>query len=171
LRRGAAWLFGADRAEPALEAYRERRLDGTPDDLWVALSTDWMFRMPALRMAEAHAKAAVTPSTYVYEFGFRSTAFGGALGASHAIDVPFVFDNLDQAGVDVFLGTIDEPARRLAGLTSGAWTTFARDGRPAADGLPEWSPYTAERRATMVLAPDRCEVVDDPRAAERAVWG
>jgi para-nitrobenzyl esterase len=136
----------------------------------VALSTDWMFRIPAVRLAEAHARAATTPSTYLYEFGFKSTAFGGALGASHVVDVPFVFDNLDQAGVDLFLGPLDGAAQRLAAATSGAWLAFARSGRPGHEGLPDWAPYTPERRATMVLAADRCELVDDPGAAERALW-
>jgi para-nitrobenzyl esterase len=170
LRRAAVWLVGPEQAEALLDTYRQARPGGAVDDLWVALSTDWVFRIPAVRLAEAHAKAADTPSTFLYEFAFRSTAFGGALGASHAIDVPFVFDNLDQPGVDVFLGPIDAGARRLAELTSGAWLAFARSGEPGAVGLPEWAPYTVERRATMVLDAERCELTDDPRSAERLVW-
>ncbi len=140
------------------------------DDLWVALSTDRVFRLPAVRLAEAHAGAAVTPSTFLYEFAFRSTAFGGEVGASHVVDVPFVFDNLDKAGVELFLGPLDGPAHRLAVVTSGAWLAFARSGRPQHEGLPEWTPYTPQRRASMVLSADRCELTDDPMATDLAFW-
>ena len=170
LRRAVNWLVGAERADALLDTYRQARPGSRADDLWVALSTDWVFRIPAVRLAEAHAKAATTPSTYLYEFGFKSTAFGGALGASHVVDVPFVFDNLDKAGVELFLGPLDEAAHRLATATSGAWLAFARSGRPAHEALPDWAPYTQERRATMVLAAEGCELVDDPRAAERVLW-
>jgi para-nitrobenzyl esterase len=170
LRRAAAWLVGADGAEALIDTYRLALPDGGAEDVWVAMSTDWVFRIPAVRLAEAHAKAANEPSTYLYEFAYRSTAFGGVLGASHVVDVPFVFDNLDQPGVELFLGPLDGPAHRLAAVTSGAWLAFARSGRPAHDGLPDWAPYTAERRATMVLDADRCMLADDPRAAERVVW-
>jgi para-nitrobenzyl esterase len=170
LRRAAVWLVGPDQAEALVDTYRRAHPGRAAEDVWVALSTDWVFRIPAVRLAEAHATAAKEPSTFLYEFAYRSTAFGGVLGASHVVDVPFVFDNLDQPGVDVFLGPLDGPAHRLAEITSGAWLTFARSGRPAHDGLPNWAPYTAERRATMVLDADRCELADDPRAAERSVW-
>ena len=40
-----------------------------------------------------------------------STAMGGALGACHAIEVPFVFDNLDRRGVDLLLGGLDDGSR------------------------------------------------------------
>ena len=171
LRRATAWLVGDDRAEEVLGTYRRSRPNGAgADELWVALSTDWVFRIPAVRLAEAHATAAHAPSTYLYEFGFRSTAFGGMLGASHAVDVPFVFDNLDRAGVDMFLGPLDAAAHDLAAATSGAWLAFARSGRPEHDLLPDWAPYTIEHRSTMVLDAGTSQLVDDPRAAERALW-
>jgi para-nitrobenzyl esterase len=50
-----------------------------------------------------------------------------------------------------------------------AWIAFVRGGPPRAAGLPEWPPYAAPRRATMVLA-DPPGLVDAPGEPERAVW-
>ncbi len=65
--------------------------------------TDLVFRWPARRFAEGHQGR-----THVYEFDWRSPACGGELGACHGIELPFVFDTLDNG---------DRPARALPGKT------------------------------------------------------
>jgi para-nitrobenzyl esterase len=52
---------------------------------------------------------------------------------------------------------------------SQMWATFARTGKPAASGQPEWPAYTTPRRATMEIAA-QCKVVDNPHSAELATW-
>jgi para-nitrobenzyl esterase len=52
---------------------------------------------------------------------------------------------------------------------SDAWTSFARDGAPVARGLPEWKPYTTERRETLALGTP-CTLELDPGAATRRLW-
>jgi para-nitrobenzyl esterase len=52
---------------------------------------------------------------------------------------------------------------------SEMWSTFARTGRPAAQGQPEWPAYTIEKRATMEINAE-CKVVDDPYKLERQLW-
>jgi len=52
---------------------------------------------------------------------------------------------------------------------SEMWSTFARTGRPAAQGQPAWPAYTTERRLTMEIDA-QCRVVEDPYAAERRMW-
>src|SRR5262249_61506757 len=59
--------------------------------------------------------------------------------------------------------------RTLSTRMQDAWLAFARDGRPRAAGLPDWSPYGPPRRATMILA-DPPRLVDAPQEPERAVW-
>ena len=52
---------------------------------------------------------------------------------------------------------------------SGAWVAFARTGDPNHAGIPRWSPYDAQARATMVFGdPTRAE--NDPRRAFRTFW-
>ena len=50
-----------------------------------------------------------------------------------------------------------------------AWLAFAREGRPAAPGLPEWRPYRSGERETMVFGAES-GLARDPFGAERAVW-
>ncbi|MGH9247338.1 MAG: carboxylesterase/lipase family protein [Acidimicrobiales bacterium] len=168
LLRAAEWLFGPDGGPAAVDTYRDARPHATAEDVWVAIATDWVFRIPAIRLAEAQSRH--QRATHVYEFGFRSSAFGGALGAAHAIDVPFVWDNLGRGGVELLLGPLDERAHRLATVTSGAWLAFARTGDPRHEGLPMWPGYEPSRRAAMFFDPDGCRVVDDPNGDERSLW-
>jgi para-nitrobenzyl esterase len=166
LRRRVDVVLG-DKADDLVEVYRSQRPEATPDDLWCAIATDWVFRMPAVRLLEA--QSAHRPDTWAYEMAFRSAAFNGALGACHAIDVPFVFDNLHRAGVEYLLGGLDDDARHLAHQMSGAWLALATALSPQHADLPAWRPYSVDDRA--VLAFDReTALVADPRAAEREAW-
>jgi para-nitrobenzyl esterase len=147
--------------------YRDERPGATVDDIWSDFATDWIFRIPATRLAEA--QSINQPDTYAYLFTYRSTAFDGALGACHAIDVPFAFDNLERRGVDMFLGGITDDARALATATSRAWLAVAHSGTPQHDGLPEWPRYSEGHRSVMELGIAR-HVLDDPGSAERQLW-
>jgi len=75
----------------------------------------------------------------------------------------FVFDNTELS--KRFTGGGPRPAA-LAAKVSAAWIAFATEGKPQVDGLPEWSAYDGERRATLVIN-DECEMVDDPNRARR----
>lgn len=100
---------------------------------------------------------------HVYEFAWQSTAFGGRLGAVHALEIPFVFDALDQdlPLLGPLLGA--DPPQQLADTMHAAWVSFATTGDPG------WPRYDLGRRATMrVRRPSA--VVDDPRSWERALW-
>jgi para-nitrobenzyl esterase len=166
LRRRLAWLVGDDRVDDALAVYRSARPDADTDRLFCAAMTDWVFRMPSIRLAEAQLQHAARVS--MYQFAYPSTAFGGVLGACHAIDVPFAFANLDRGGVDVFLGGLDDSARRLADRVSRAWVGAARSGHPQHDDLV-WPAYDLDRRATCQLDGEPT-VVDDPDHEIRLLW-
>ena len=157
--------FG-ERGAEALDTYRRSRPGATAGELWVALMTDVVFRIPAVRLAEAHA--AHQPDTWMYRFSHRSPAFDGRLGACHAIEIPFVFDNLARGGVEAFVGDTED-LQRLAAVTSSAWLSFARAGDPSHEGLPSWPRYDRERRAVMDLD-STCQVLDDPDGATRLLF-
>jgi para-nitrobenzyl esterase len=166
LLRRLARVVGDDRVDDTLAVYREARPAADLDALFCAVMTDWVFRMPAIRLAEAQAVHG--PRVSMYRFDYPSRAFGGVLGACHAIDVPFAFANLDRRGVELILGGVDDTTRRLADRMSRAWTNAARTGSPEHDELP-WPAYDAERRATCLL--DRgVAVVDDPAGEARRLW-
>jgi carboxylesterase type B len=99
--------------ETALSAYRAAYPGASPGDLLAAVQTDWWCRIPAIRLAEAHATG--PGATFMYEFAWRSPAFGGRLGACHGLEIPFVFDTLDKGPdqmVGPLLGTDPAPATR-----------------------------------------------------------
>ena len=160
-------VVGKDRSAEVIAAYRETRPDASVDDIWSDFATDWIFRIPATRLAEAQSTN--QPDTYAYLFTYKSTAFDGALGACHAIDVPFAFDNLDRGGVNMFLGGLTDDTHALATATSRAWLAFARNGTPQHDGIPEWPRYSADHRGVMELGTTR-QVLDDPGSTERQLW-
>ncbi|MDZ7676401.1 MAG: carboxylesterase/lipase family protein [Acidimicrobiales bacterium] len=150
----------------AILAAYEAAGESTSRGLYEAAATDMVFRMPAIDLLEAHAAHA--PS-YGYEFHFESTAFDGALGAGHAVEIPFMFDNLDRGGVEFFTGPATDDMHTLATTMADAWAAFAHTGVPAADGLPDWPAYTPDDRQTMILDVEP-RVASDPAADVRSLW-
>lgn len=154
-------ITGRYGAQSTLDAYRRNRPHASPADLMIAFTTDHMFRIPALRLLEARAAHDDTPS-WLYWFCWESRAFEGRLGATHALEIPFVFDNLDKPGVDVFLGP-GEPPQQVAQAMHEAWIAFVRDLDPG------WQRYDLERRPTMKFD-STSELVMDPDGEEREAW-
>ena len=70
----------------------------------------------------------------------------------------------------MFLGGVGPAHRELARRMADAWTAFARNGKPSADGMAEWPRYEATHRLTLRLDVDAVEVLDDPMSNERAAW-
>jgi para-nitrobenzyl esterase len=118
-----------------------------------------------IRLAEAQSKHA---PVWMYRFDWSSPAFGGKLGAAHALELPFVWNVVDTPAAQMLLGG-DASAQALATTMQSAWAAFIRGGAPTADGLPRWPIYEQPRRSTMVL--DRTStLVDDPAGTLRALW-
>ena len=154
-----ARVMGLD-VEKALTVYRASRTNSTAGDLLSALITDWFFRIPAIRLAEAHAINGGSP--YVYEFAWRSPLFNGRFGAVHALEIGFVFDNLGRDGGMTLAG--NEPPQALADVMHRAWVAFATSGEPG------WPPYDAGERSVMRFDGTGGTVVMDPAANERQLW-
>lgn len=144
--------------EAGLAAYQAMLPDAGPGDLFSAVMTDWYWRVPALRVAEAHATAA--GRTHVYEFGWRSPAFAGRLGAGHALEIGFVFDTLGRVTPRLYG---DAPPQALADTMHKAWVDFA------ATGDPGWPRFDLSTRSTMHFDTVSA-VVEDPMKTVRTLW-
>jgi para-nitrobenzyl esterase len=155
---------GEEQARAALKTYAAERSDATPGELWAAIQTDRIFRNPSHQLVERHPGDA-----FVYLFTYCTPVMGGRLRSCHALEIPFVFNNLDAPGVPGLAGRATPEMRELALSMHEAWISFVREGRPASTHLPEWPPYTSGRRATMVFG-DQTGVVDDPLGDERRLW-
>jgi carboxylesterase type B len=151
----AAYGLPVDRT---LAAYHAAHPGASPGDLLAAIQTDWYWRIPAIRLADAHAKHSM--ATWMYEFAWRSPQFGGLLGACHSLEIAFVFDTLG-CETEGLLGP--NPPQQLADTMHGAWVAFASSGDPG------WLRYDLSHRSTMRFDTTP-EVVNDPLARERTLW-
>jgi para-nitrobenzyl esterase len=141
---------------------------GQPADLWSAILTDGVMRLPCRRIADSHASNGGI--TYATEFSWRGSVPEGAWDprAFHAIDLPFTFGTLDGCGWREFLQAGPDADRLCIGHME-AWSTFARTGQPESPELPKWSRYTAGTRPTMILdAPAKMR--NDPLAPVAEAW-
>lgn len=134
--------------------------DPSPGATLAALQTDWMFRIPAIRLAEAQHHAG-GPAPHMYEFSWRTDALDGVLGAAHSVDIPFFFHTLEAPGAERLVGT--NPPRDLADTMHAAWAAFIR-GEDLA-----WEPYTPDHRAVRRFD-TTTETVLDPRTDARQAW-
>lgn len=159
-----------------LETFARRGERSGPSELWIAAGSDIVFRWPSLRLAAALRRH--DPRTFVYLFTWESPAFGGVLGATHALEIPFVFGTYADRGISRFAigdrdGDRDRGARGEADALSEAmrrsWVSFARSRDPSNDLVGRWPSWDRERRATMVFGRS-ISVEDAPRNAELALF-
>ncbi len=152
-----------DDAQRLVAAYRAAHPGATPGDLRALILGDALFVHGSRELADAHAAAGA--ATFAYRFDAPSSALGGALGAAHVVELPFVFDDVDDERLGGERGLLGpEPAdRALAASVHRAWVDFATHGDPG------WPRYLPSGRRTMVFS-SRSEVVADPRGSLLDLW-
>ena len=89
--------------------------------------------MPLLG-SRAHKADQGGAPVYAYMFTYGNSYRGA--------EIPYVFETVEDP-------TAEQEA--MEEMMSQAWISFARDGVPSADSLPQWEPYTGEGGATMIL--------------------
>ncbi|GAA2484081.1 carboxylesterase family protein [Terrabacter carboxydivorans] len=163
-----AEVFGPDP-----QRYRDAFPD--PEALYEVVRSDWLFRMPSLKLAEAQLAAG--GRAHLYELTWSAPGMGGVLGACHGLDVPLVFGNLTAGQPALLIGEPGPEAEDLSRQMREAWVSFARDGDPGWPGFetgatrlfggdPAIAPYPETvSREIWTHAP---EVLDLPSAARRA---
>jgi para-nitrobenzyl esterase len=161
LRAAMKRLLGDD-AERIIASYRKRYPKATPYELSTNISGD-AGAMSSIRLAERRA-ALKKASTYLYVFAWETPIMG--LRAPHTIEIPFVFNHIDQC--ESMVGQVNPAMRKLEADSAGAWASLARSGNPNHKGLPNWPAYTTDKRAVMIFdAP--CRVENDPTGEVRQV--
>ena len=135
-----------------------------PGDRLIAALTGSNFWIRTVLLAERYAARRRTP-VYMYSLDWQSPAHGGRLKAHHAMDLPFVFDNIDVADTTASAAG----ARELAARVAATWIAFARNGNPANPAVPDWPVYSRDERTTMTFD-NTCRVVHDPDRPARLLW-
>lgn len=156
--------LGPYTAEQVIQKFREIHPSYTPDQVDTAAAT--AFRAWPGQRWEAERRAAnpnSQPHTWVYQMNFA-----GANGkAMHTIDIPFMFDNIAMAEVQV--GSAPEQlaaANALAATMSEMLIHYGRTGDPNFAGLAHWPAYDLKTRSTMMWERTP-HIENDPRGAER----
>jgi para-nitrobenzyl esterase len=161
-------LFGAvkpsDRAMALYEGLASGR-GSSPHDLLDAVLTDLHFRVPAARLASAHARH--EPRTYGYVFGFR-VPFGRFYGTPHAMEIPFLFGTTAVPPMPLFLGASPR-LEAMSRAMQDVWLAFARTGDPSTTATGSWPRVTEDRTPVMVLD-ETMHVEPDFLAEEMPFW-
>jgi para-nitrobenzyl esterase len=173
-RKGLAARIGrrisADAADALIDSYEKSRAargeSTAVRELFSAIETDRIFRMPGVRLAETQSQR--DKRVYSYLFEWRSPAMGGALGSCHALELGFVFGTNHLPGMAPFAGS-GPAAEKLAAQMQDAWLAFARSGDPSCDSAGAWAGYSKDRRATMIFG-EKTGAQDAPRDGERRAW-
>ncbi|MGI9323327.1 MAG: carboxylesterase/lipase family protein, partial [Pseudomonadales bacterium] len=155
LLRQATGYGGGERL---VNAYRQLYPDASTTDISIKLSTDFTFKIPALRLAEL--RASLGANTWLYQFDWESRA--PHLKATHALEIPFTFNTLGSAGVDIFIGEGELP-QALADEMHQVWTDFIRGDSPG------WPAYELDKRAVKHFN-TQSSLVEDGYADINAAW-
>src|ERR1700722_19452812 len=106
-------------------AYKKAFPDADPSGMYELIFSDWLFRMPTLHLAQAHAASG--GRTYLYELAAQAPA--GPSGACHGLDVPLVFGARGSGLSAMLTGENPPPAFVALGDTMrGEWLEFAATG-------------------------------------------
>jgi para-nitrobenzyl esterase len=162
LKERVAKRVGWDDPNPLIEAYRASNPQATPWDLYILIATDHPRGAYTRELAKRKVAQGGAPA-YVYRFDWETPEGGGHMRSPHAVEVPFVFENIKVAG-PVISGMPE--AFALSEKIAASWVAFARVGDPNTSALPHWPAYSAERRDTMLFN-NESRVVQDPDRAAR----
>jgi para-nitrobenzyl esterase len=120
-----------------------------------------MFTVPMIHFAERHPGP-----TWMYRFDWPTPAFGGVLGAMHALELFLMWMDPDRRGTQIMLGgPPSAELRALAERMKRYWIAFVRDGDPG----PSWPRYDTQTRTTRIFHLDD-QLVDDPEGRRRIAW-
>jgi para-nitrobenzyl esterase len=163
---GGPHSITADQAETALnslppipdgaQAYRAAHPQADHATLYELVCSDFVYRMPTLHIAQAHAAGG--GSTYLYEFCFDASP----IGAAHTTEIPLVFGTLDSPIGAALYGAAPQ-AEAVSSEMSAAWRAFATDGDPG------WPAYEPVKQLTRVFGIDS-RTTRYPEQASQRIW-
>ena len=125
-------------------------------ELYEHVCSDFVYRMPTLHIAQAHALGG--GATHLYEFCFDASSFG----AAHTTEIPLVFGTLDSPIGSALYGSAPQ-AEAVSREMSAAWRAFATDGDPG------WPAYEPTEQFTRVFDIGS-RTVRYPEQASQQIW-
>jgi para-nitrobenzyl esterase len=145
-----------------IEQYKSWFPGISPTDLFFRATTAGRSWRGAIIEDEERAKAGTPAFAYQVDWACPDDK----RRAQHTTDIPLAFDNTDKEGA---VTGNDDRARQMAAVVSETFIAFAKSGNPNNKLLPQWTPYSLEKRETMVFdLPPHLEA--DPRGRERKLF-
>jgi para-nitrobenzyl esterase len=141
--------------------YRAAYPDTTPGQLYETINSDWLFRMPALHLAEAQHAGGGQARLYALCWSFNPE-----LGASHSLDFLLVLGTLSVDDVRNHPSACPNAANdviRVSHQMRTDWVRFATTGNPG------WAPYDPDTRSTRVYDADPT-TQPYPEERSRRIW-
>jgi len=135
----------------------------TPYEVLNAISTESSFRYHTRNIIEAQLDN--SSNVYSFLFTYKTPLQGGIFGATHALEVPFVFGTLDDIEIGIYPKR-DEINTKISEQMMDSWISFARIGNPNHEGIPEWPTYDIKNRSTILFG-NETKVERDPLREER----
>jgi para-nitrobenzyl esterase len=140
----------------AAQVYRAAYPQADHRQLYQLVCSDFVYRMPTLHIAQAHAAGGGT--TFLYEFCFDESP----VAAAHTTEIPLVFGTLDSP-VGLALYGSSPSAEMVSREMSGAWRSFATNGNPG------WPAYNPVEQVTRVFdAPSG--ITSYPEQVSQRIW-
>lgn len=165
LVKRASAMVGPDRAAKAIELYRSKAPQDKPMHLFTSMMTDQVFTHSSILLAERRVAQGKAP-VFMYKVNWETPVLGGKLRSPHAVELPFVFDNVD---VSTGLVGAGPEQQQMADLMSSAFAAFARTGNPDVADHPHWPAYTLAKRETFIFDLP-AHVESDPNRDFRIFW-
>ena len=138
------------------QAYRAAHPHADHAELYELVCSDFVYRMPTLHIARAHAAGGGT--TYLYEFCFDASP----VGAAHTTEIPLVFGTLDSPVGSALYGSAPA-ADAVSREMTAAWRAFAGNGDPG------WPAYEPVEQLTRVFDVDS-RTSRYPEQASQQIW-
>src|SRR6202050_1758216 len=107
LEKRVSAMVGPARTPAVIALYRSEAPQDKPMHLWTSIVTDQMFGSSSILLAERKVEQGTAP-VYMYKVNWNSPVLGGKLRAPHAVELPFVFDNVDVSAGLVGSGSDQE---------------------------------------------------------------
>lgn len=143
---------------PGARRYRDAFPTMVANELRETALSDWLYRMPALHLAEAADRGGARVWLYELRWGF------GPWGASHGLDTLLVFGTTDVHGEVTTAGpTALAQTRQLSQTIRADHLAFATTGDPG------WPCFRRRERQTRVYDPEP-GVVPYPEELSRTIW-
>ncbi len=132
-----------ERTDQYVSAFKKVFPDKTPREM---LAIDLSFRPGAIKQATLKSQQKGGAPVYHYLFTWQPTT--NVLGASHGMELPFMFNNV---ALQPEMTGNTPAAHALEDIISSAWIQFIKTGNPNHKGMTKWEPFTPEKPACMIF--------------------